>query len=100
MTPNDRLLVEAIKVTLATYAETRRRTREDMRGALTALKNYLPGLIAGGLEDRTELMLKGLIHLRELEQRPAVVPVWMRRREEIAAVAARQISDRAPTTPR
>ena len=83
MTPNERLLVDTIKVTLATYVETRRRTREDVSKAITELKSYLPKLIGDGIADRTQLVVKALVRLRELEERPAPMPVWMRRRAEI-----------------
>ncbi len=84
MTPNENLLVDTIKVTLATYVETRRRTREDVRKAIDELKCYLPKLIEDGINDRTTLVVKALVRLREFEERPAPVPVWMRRRAEIA----------------
>jgi hypothetical protein len=86
MTPNERLLIDTIKVTLATYVETRRRTRDDVRRAIAELKIFLPPLIENGIEDRTQLVVKALVRLRELEERPALVPVWMRRRAEIAGL--------------
>jgi hypothetical protein len=86
MTPNEKLLVDTIKVTLATYVETRRRTRDDVRNAIAELKRYLPKLIENGGDDRTQLVVKALVRLRELEERPAPVPVWMRRRAEIAGL--------------
>jgi hypothetical protein len=95
MTPNEKLLVDTIKVTLATYVETRRRTRDDVRNAIAELKRYLPKLIEGGADDRTQLVVKALVRLRELEERPALVPVWMRRRAEIADLG----QSRSQTTP-
>ena len=84
MTRTENLLIDTIKVALATYVETRRRTRDDVRNAIAELKRYLPKLIETGLDDRTQLVVKALVRLRELEERPAPVPVWMRRRAEIA----------------
>ena len=84
MTRTENLLIDTIKVTLATYVETRRRTRDDVHNAIAELKRYLPKLIETGLDDRTQLVVKALVRLRELEERPAPVPVWMRRRAEIA----------------
>jgi hypothetical protein len=95
MTPNEKLLVDTIKVTLATYVETRRRTRDNVRNAIAELKSYLPKLIDDGFDDRTQLVVKALVRLRELEQRPAPMPVWMRRRAEIADLG----QNRAPTAP-
>jgi len=95
MTPNEKLLVDTIKVTLATYIETRRRTRDDVRKAIDELKSYLPKLIEDGIDDRTQLVVKALVRLRELEDRPAPVPVWMRRRAEIADLG----QSRPPTAP-
>jgi hypothetical protein len=45
MAPNEKLLFDTIKVTLATYVETRRRTRDDVRKAIDELKTYVPQLI-------------------------------------------------------
>ncbi len=86
MTRNEKLLIDTIKVSIATYVETRRRTRDDVRKAIAELKMYLPKLIDDGLDDRTQLVVKSLVRLRELEQRPPPEPVWMRRRAEIAGL--------------
>jgi hypothetical protein len=91
MTPQRRLLLEALKVTLATYIETRRRSRDDLVNALKELRRYLPKLIADGIDDRTQLVVKGLIRLRELEQRPRALPMWMRRRIEIGVPAEQRM---------
>ena len=84
MIPSERLLIDTIKVTIATYVETRRRTRDDVRNAIAELKSYLPKLIEAGVDDRTQLVVKALVRLRELEDRPAPVPVWKQRRAAIA----------------
>jgi hypothetical protein len=84
MTPKERLLIDAIKVTIATYIEMRRRSRDDVIKAIAELKKCLPKLIADGIADRTELVVKGLVRLHELEERPPALPVWMRRRAQIA----------------
>jgi len=78
MTAKDRLLFEALKLALATYAETRRRTRADLVAALAELKTYLPHVIAQGVDDRTELVVKALIHLRKQDEQLAL-STWMRR---------------------
>jgi len=91
MTPNPNLLIETIKVTLATFVETRRRTRADVQRAIAELKSYLPKLIEAGQHDRTQLVVKALVRLRELEDRAPVVPVWMRGRNQLAS--------RGPSTP-
>jgi hypothetical protein len=93
MTPNERLAVEAIRLTLTTYTETRRRTRDDLTKALAEVKMYIPRLIADGIKDRTQLAVKALTRLRELEPRPPVLPIWMRRRVEVADAAEPQIED-------
>jgi hypothetical protein len=86
MTPNEQLLIDTIKVALATYVETRRRTPDDVRMAIAEMNSYLPKLIEDGIADRTQLVVKSLIRLRELEDRPPPLPVWMRRRAEIASL--------------
>jgi hypothetical protein len=96
MTPNERLLVDTIKVTLATYVETRRRTRDDVHNAVAELKRFLPKLIDDGINDRTQLVVKALVRLRELEARPAPVPVWMRRRAEIAGLGGQRRPQTVP----
>ena len=95
MNRTENLLIDTIKVTLATYVETRRRTRDDVHNAIAELNRYLPKLIEAGLDDRTQLVVKALVRLRELEARPAPVPVWMRRRAEIADLG----QSRPPGTP-
>jgi hypothetical protein len=90
MTPNETLLVDTINVTLATYVETRRRTRDDVRKAIAELKSYLPKLIENGGGDRTQLVVKALVRLRELEERPPSQPVWIRRRAEIENIGGHQ----------
>jgi len=37
-------------------------------------------LIAVGEHNRESLMVKGLVHLRQREDRPHALPAWMRRR--------------------
>ena len=84
MTIDERLLSDAIKVAIATYVETRRRTANDVQTAVAELKTYLPKLITTGIHDRTQLVVKALVRLRELEERAKPLPAWMRRRVELA----------------
>ena len=93
MNLNEKLLIDSIKLTLATYIETRRRTRDDVRNAIAELKNYLPNLIKAGHHDRTQLAVKALTRLRELEDRPLAVPAWMRRRAEIRELGSGRTQD-------
>lgn len=86
MISKERLAVEAIRLAFETYAETRRRTRDDLMNAMSELKAYIPRLIVDGMNDRTQLAVKALIRLRELEDRPPALPMWLRRRAEIATV--------------
>ena len=84
--PNEKLLIDTIKVTLATYVQTRRRTQDDIDKATAELKIYVPQLIRERINDRTQLVVKCLVRLRELEDRPLpqLRHVWTRRRAEIA----------------
>ncbi len=73
-------LTETVMATLAIYVEMRRRTGADQAAAERELRRFLPRLIAEGEQDRESLMVKGLTHLRQVEDRPRPLPVWMRRR--------------------
>ncbi len=72
-------LTDAVSATLAIFVEMRRRTNDDQAAAEQELRRYFPELIAQGEENRETLMVKGLTHLRECEERPRPLPRWMRR---------------------
>ena len=72
-------LADAVSATLGIFAEMRQRTSDDQIAAEQELRRYFPELIAQGEENREILMVKGLTHLRECEERPRPLPRWMRR---------------------
>jgi hypothetical protein len=79
MNAPETFLVDAVSATLAIFAEMRPRTSDDQAAAEQELRRYFPELIAQGEADRESLMVKGLAHLRECEERPRPLPRWMRR---------------------
>ncbi len=76
----DAFLNDTVMATLAIYAEMRNRSAEEQAAAEQELRRILPALISDGEPNRESLMVKGLVHLRRLENRPHALPVWMRRR--------------------
>jgi hypothetical protein len=80
MTHANGLLDDTVMATLAIYAEMRRRSVEEHADAEQELRRFLPTVITDGEANRESLMVKGLVHLRRLENRPQALPVWMRRR--------------------
>jgi hypothetical protein len=79
MNAPETFLTDAVTATLAIFAEMRPRTNDDQAAAEQELRRYFPELIAQGEADRENLMVKGLTHLRECEERPRPLPRWMRR---------------------
>jgi hypothetical protein len=80
MRASDMFLTEAVMATLAIFAEMRHRSGDDQAAAERELRSYFPRLIADGEANRETLMVKGLAHLRQCEDRPRPLPRWMRRR--------------------
>ena len=87
MLSDSRILNDALSLALETYVDMRQRSEAQISAAESELRHYLPQLIAQGEIDRTRLAVRGLTHLRELENRPPPLPVWMRRRLEIMKLA-------------
>jgi len=73
-------LDDTVLATLAIYAEMRRGSAEEHEAAEQELRRYVQQLIAVGEHNRESLMVKGLVHLRQREDRPHALPAWMRRR--------------------
>jgi hypothetical protein len=84
MTAKERLAIDAIRIAVATYGETRRRTHDDLVTAVGELKRFVPRLIADGIDDHTQLAVKALTRLRELETSASVVPASRRGESRIA----------------
>lgn len=72
-------LTDTVMATLAIYTEMRRRTLQQQVAAEHELRRFYPQLIAQGEADRESMMVKGLTHLRQCENRSRPIPVWMRR---------------------
>lgn len=79
MNAPETFLTDAVSATLAIFAEMRARSTDDQAATEQELRRYFPALIAQGEADRESLMVKGLTHLRECEERPRPLPRWMRR---------------------
>jgi hypothetical protein len=66
MEPNK--LLSAVDCTLFTYLLMNRHTETEERIARATLTPHLDRLIANGEHDQQRLIVKGLTHLRELEE--------------------------------
>jgi hypothetical protein len=83
-------LTDTVVATLAIYAEMRHRTSQEQAAAEQELRRYFPELIAQGEANRESMMVKGLTHLRQRENRSRPIPVWMRRHDDAELALARK----------